>query len=210
MNARGILAIFNNVAPGRDDDFNNWFQGEHLPERLAVPGFLYGRRHQALSGSSAYFNFYVTESPEVLTSKAYLDRLNDPTPRSRITMTQIFKDMCRTVCRRELRVGVFRGGMTVATRFWTPQDVAALKAALEDFAKDETVSGEVWSSAETPGTVAEEERLRGGDRKIAQCLLVDTLDQRKAEQIAQRLQQAFPAAEVGLFRVIAHLGDSSA
>ena len=85
MSTRGILAIFNNVAPGRDDDFNNWFQGEHFAERLGVPGFLYGRRHQALSGSSAYFNFYVTESPDVLTSKAYLDRVDNPTPRSRVT-----------------------------------------------------------------------------------------------------------------------------
>jgi hypothetical protein len=210
MTQRGILAIFNNITPGRTEDFDNWFQGEHLPERIAVPGFLYGRRHQALSGSSAYFNFYVVEGPEVLTSKPYLDHLNDPTPRSRVTMTEIFKDMCRTVCRRELRIGVFRGGMTVAARFWQPQDVTALKAALEDFAKDETVVGEVWSSAETPGVIAEEERLRGGDKKFAQCLLVDTLHQQKAEQIAQRLRQAFPAAEVGVFRVIAHLGDSAA
>ena len=210
MSARGILAIFNNVAPGRDDDFNNWFQGEHLPERLAVPGFLYGRRHQALSGSSAYFNFYVTESLEVLTSKAYLDRLNDPTPRSRITMTQIFKDMCRTVCRREVRVGNARGGMTAVARFEKPQDVAKLKTMLEELAKDETISGELWSSAEALGTMSEEEKLRGGDKKIAQCLMIDTLDQRKVDQVAQRLQQAFPAAEVGVFRVIAHLGDSRA
>jgi hypothetical protein len=210
MTQRGILAIFNNIVSGRAKDFDNWFQGEHLPERIAVPGFLYGRRHQALSGASAYFNFYVVEGPEVLTSKPYLDRLNDPTPRSRVTMTEIFKDMCRTVCRRELRVGGFRGGMTVTARFWQPQDVTALKTALADFAKDETVVGEVWSSAEKPGVVAEEERLRGGDKKFAQCLLIDTLHQAKAEQIAARLKQAFPSAEIGVFRVIAHLGDAHA
>ena len=210
MTQRGILAIFNNVAPGRDDDFNNWFQGEHFAERLGVPGFLYGRRHQALSGSSAYFNFYVTESPEVLTSKAYFDRVNNPTPRSRATMSEIFRDMCRTVCRRELRVGNARGGMTTVARFEQPQEIAALKAVLDELAKDETVSGELWSSAETPGAVTEEEKLRGGDKKIAQCLLVDTLDQRKAEQIAQWLRQTFPSAEIGVFRVIAHMGDSNA
>ena len=210
MSARGILAIFNNVARGRDEDFNNWFQGEHLPERLGVPGFLYGRRHQALSGSSEYFNFYVTETPEVLTSKAYLDRVNNPTPRSRVTMSEIFHDMCRTVCRREFRVGNARGGMTAVARFEKPQDVAKLKGMLEELAADETVSGEIWVSAETSRNASEEERLRGGDRKIAQCLLVDTLAQQKAEQIAARLKQAFPAAEIGVFRVIAHMGDSSA
>ena len=31
----GILAIFNDVAPGREAEFDEWFQGEHLIERLA-------------------------------------------------------------------------------------------------------------------------------------------------------------------------------
>ncbi len=59
---QGILAIFNDVAAGRDAEFDAWFQGEHLIERLAVPGFLFGRRHQAISGSAAYSNFYLVES----------------------------------------------------------------------------------------------------------------------------------------------------
>jgi hypothetical protein len=70
MTTPGILAIFNDVAPGREAEFETWFQGEHLQERLAVPGFLYGRRHEAIAASSAFFNFYVVESPAVLTSAA--------------------------------------------------------------------------------------------------------------------------------------------
>ena len=58
----GILAIFNNVAPGREAEFEEWFQHEHLAERIAVPGFLIGRRHEAISGQPRYFNFYVTQS----------------------------------------------------------------------------------------------------------------------------------------------------
>ncbi|MCW5695002.1 MAG: hypothetical protein KIT48_21800, partial [Pseudolabrys sp.] len=80
MDEPGILAIWNNVAPGREADFETWFQGEHLQERLGVPGFIYGRRHQAISGASAFFNFYLVESPAVLTSKPYLERLDNPTP----------------------------------------------------------------------------------------------------------------------------------
>jgi hypothetical protein len=55
----GILAIFNNVAPGREAEFEEWFQHEHLAERIALPGFLIGRRHEAISGQPHYFNFYV-------------------------------------------------------------------------------------------------------------------------------------------------------
>ena len=96
----GILAIWNDCGAGREAEFEAWFQGEHLIERLAVPGFLFGRRHQAISGASGYFNFYLTESPAVLTSKAYLDRLDNPTPMTRMIMSEVFINMNRTVCRR--------------------------------------------------------------------------------------------------------------
>ena len=55
----GILAIFNDCRAGREAEFEVWFQGEHLLERLAVPGFLFGRRHKAISGSAGYFNYYL-------------------------------------------------------------------------------------------------------------------------------------------------------
>jgi hypothetical protein len=208
--SRGILAIFNNVAPGRDADFDGWFQGEHLQERLGVPGFLYGQRHKAISGSAGYFNFYVTENPAVLISKAYLDRINNPTPRTKMVMSEIFRDMNRTVCCREFRLGELRGAMSVTARFATATDIVALKAELEQLARDETVSGEIWSSAETPGAAMEEEKLRGGDRKIEACLFVSALHQAQAEKIGKHLASRFPDADVGVFRVLSHLGDSRA
>ena len=39
----GILAIWHDCAPGREAEFEAWYQQEHLIERLAVPGFLFGR-----------------------------------------------------------------------------------------------------------------------------------------------------------------------
>src|SRR5258707_12252816 len=96
----GILAIFNNVAPGREAEFEEWFQHEHLAERIAVPGFLIGRRHEAISGQPRYFNYYVTQSAAVLKSPPYLARLDQPTPMTREVMSAIFKDMIRTVGHR--------------------------------------------------------------------------------------------------------------
>src|SRR5262249_57393000 len=92
----GILAIFNNVAPGREPEFEEWFQHEHLQERLAVPGFLLGRRHEAVQGEPRYFNFYVTRSAEVLRSAEYRLRLNAPTAMTRTVMSEIFKGMIPT------------------------------------------------------------------------------------------------------------------
>jgi hypothetical protein len=49
--------------------------------------------------------------------------------------------------------------------------------------------------------------LRGGDRKIKGALMVDTLRQRDAEMLGEKLASEFPAAEVGVFRVLCQLGN---
>ena len=47
-----------------------------------------------------------------------------------------------------------------------------------------------------------EERLRGGDRKIEGCLLVETLRLPDAEKIAVSLAATFPQAEIGVYRLL--------
>jgi hypothetical protein len=203
----GILAIFNNVAPGREPEFEEWFQHEHLQERLAVPGFLLGRRHEAVSGEPRYFNFYVTRSPDVLKSAAYVARLDDPTPMTRVVMSGVFKGMIRTVCRQTLRLGVMRGAVAVAVRFGQRPDETALRTTLESLMQDKAVAcGEVWSAVsagELPQS--EEERLRGGDRRIEGCLLVETLRLPDAERIAAALSTAFPGAAIGIYRLLCEI-----
>jgi hypothetical protein len=208
MSDFGILAIFNDCRPGREAEFEEWFQGEHLPERLAVPGFLFGRRHQAISGASGYFNFYLVESPAVLTSKPYLARLDDPTPMTKKVMSDIFINMNRTVCHRTVRKGGFRGAYAVTVRFNTAPDEAALKATLDVLVADPAVAGgEIWIALDPKGMpVSQEEKLRGGDKKIAGCLMIDTLRQAEAEKIGAELAKKFPGAEVGVFRVLCQLG----
>jgi hypothetical protein len=203
----GILAIFNNVAPGREAEFDEWFQHEHLYERLAVRGFLLGRRHEAVAGEPRYFNFYVTQSADVLESAAYLTRLDHPTPMTRVVMSEIFKDMIRTVCVQTLRLGTMRGAVAVTVRFRERPDEAALAAMLEDLMEDKAVAcGEVWSAL-TAGDlpISEEERLRGGDRRIAGCLLVETLRLPDAERIAGALAVRFPAAAIGIYRLLCEI-----
>jgi hypothetical protein len=204
----GILAIFNDCRAGREAEFEAWFQGEHLEERLAVPGFLFGRRHQAISGSAGYFNFYLVETPGVLTSKPYLERLDNPTPMTRRIMSEVFLNMNRTVCRRTIRRGAFRGAYTVTARFNEAPDAGALTATLDDLARDTSIAGgEIWIALDPSSMpVSMEEKLRGGDRKINGCLMVDTLRQSDAEMLGIRLSRQFPAADVGVFRVLCQLG----
>jgi hypothetical protein len=208
MTQQGILAIWNDCRAGREAEFEAWFQGEHLLERLAVPGFLFGRRHQAISGPCGYFNFYLVESPAVLTSKPYLERLDHPTPMTRKVMSEIFINMNRTICHRTLRRGAFRGAYAVTARFDVAPEMSALTALAENLVHDAGVAScEIWSAVDPAGLpVSMEEKLRGGDKKIKACLMVDTLRQRDAEKLGERLSQQFAGAEVGVFRVLCQLG----
>ena len=201
--ARGILAIFNNVAPGRDAEFDEWFQHEHLAERIAVPGFVLGRRYEAVAGDRRFFNYYLTQSPDVLTSQAYLDRVNAPTPLTRKVMSEAFRDMVRTVCRRALVRGTMRGAAAAILRFEQPVDIAALTAVVDGHLRDKSVTcGEIWTAVDTGLTASEEERLRGGDRRVAACLVIETLRNAEAERVAGSLAGRFAGASIGVFRLL--------
>jgi hypothetical protein len=204
----GILAIFNDCRAGREAEFEAWFQGEHLIERLAVPGFLFGRRHRAISGTSGYFNFYMVETPDVLISKPYLDRLDHPTPMTRTIMSEVFINMNRTVCRRTVRRGKFRGAFTVVARFNQAPDQAALSGGLDKLVADTAIAGgEIWIALDPAGMpVSMEEQLRGGDKKIAGALLIDTLYQEHAEAVAAQWAKQFTGADIGAFRVLCQIG----
>jgi hypothetical protein len=204
----GVLAIWNDVAAGHEAEFDDWFQGEHLIERLGVPGFLFGRRHQAISGVSGYFNFYVVEQPAVLTSKPYLERLDNPTPMTKRIMSGIFINMNRTVCHRTVRRGSFRGAYAVTVRFSETPDQAALTSLLDTLVgRTEIASGEIWIATDPAGQpVSMEEKLRGGDKKIKACLMIDTLRQADAEALGARMGKEFAGAEVGVFRVLCQIG----
>ena len=205
----GVLAIFNDCRAGREAEFEAWFQGEHLLERLAVPGFMFGRRHQAISGSSGYFNFYLVESPDVLTSNHYLERLDNPTPMTRKVMSEIFINMNRTVCRRTLRRGAFHGAFVVTVRFLNDgPDAATLATLVEDLVQDRAIAAcEIWDAVDPAAQpVSMEEKLRGGDKKIKACLMVDTLRQADAEKIGVDLSRQFSNSDVGVFRVLCQLG----
>ena len=209
MSTPGILAIFNDARAGREAELDAWFQSEHLQERLAVPGFLFGRRHEAIAASSTFFNYYVVESPDVLMSKPYLERLDNPTPLTKHVMSEVFINMNRTVCHRVARRGAFRGSYVVTARYFTAEpDIDALTAKLDDLVKDTAIaSAEIWKAIDGAGMpVLQEERLRGGDKKIKGALVVDTLRQADAVTLAERMSRELSGADVGLYRVLCSVG----
>ena len=185
----GILAIWFDRNPEKAETFEDWYQHEHLPERLGVPGFRRGRRWETVSGSPAQFTTYETDGPEVLTGGAYLERLNDPTPWSTEIMTTVFRNMNRTVCRVLARHGRMRGGWSVVLRL--PAAPEGASDALAELAGSPGIArAEVWEAV--PGIAeTEESRLRGGDASIAAALSVETLRETDARAALDALRGRF-------------------
>ena len=114
---QAVVAIWNDVAPEGRDQFYEWHNHEHMPERVGIPGFLRGRRYRAIDAAPAYFTLYEAQSTSVLTGPHYLERLNNPTPATRTVIPKYFRNMVRGVCNVRLSAGVGMGGSIVTLRF---------------------------------------------------------------------------------------------
>ena len=68
---RGLLLFMTDIDPAHEDEFHHWYEEEHIPERMAAPGFITARRFRAIEGAPKYLAIYDLESPDVLQSAAY-------------------------------------------------------------------------------------------------------------------------------------------
>ena len=79
QNANGLLAVWTDIAPEVEREFNDWYNSEHIPQLLGVPGFLSGRRYQAVEGEPKYLALYDLSDAEVLKSDAFRQVREMPT-----------------------------------------------------------------------------------------------------------------------------------
>ncbi|MGQ0655963.1 MAG: hypothetical protein ACT4P4_27530 [Betaproteobacteria bacterium] len=85
MTRRGLLLTMTEPPPAMEEEFNAWYDDEHLAERLAVTGFRSAKRWVAdlAPGAGKYLAAYELDSPGVLFTPEYLARLQNQTPWSR-------------------------------------------------------------------------------------------------------------------------------
>lgn len=85
MSRRGLLLTITEPPPPMEEEFNAWYDTEHLAERLSIRGFRSARRWIAdcAPGEGRYLATYELDSPAVLSSKEYLSRFENQTPWSR-------------------------------------------------------------------------------------------------------------------------------
>jgi hypothetical protein len=182
---KAALAMWWDIAPEDRPGFEHWHSSEHFAERLAVPGFLRGSRWVAVSGAPYYFVLYELTGLDVLSSDAYRERLNHPTPWTTRTMA-CFRNMTRSQClvkgseggslARAMRTLRFapRTGHEQDLREWTVQQVLPALVAKPGITGAHLIENAVPAVPLSEQTA--EQRLRGGDATADWVLLVNGYD----------------------------------
>jgi hypothetical protein len=96
----GLLVNAMNVDPAHEDEFNEWYDHEHIPALAKVPGVLCARRFKDVKGTHRYLALYHLEAANVPEGAAWKSAANSPwTDRLR----PHFKDHLRILSRRYVR-----------------------------------------------------------------------------------------------------------
>lgn len=130
MAGTGMLMTSMDIDPAHEQEFNQWYDREHLAERVAIEGFLEARRYVAVNAAPKYLGLYSTASFDVLDSDAYRKALANQTTWSLANIGR-FKNMLRSVARITVSRGQGRGAALGLVRIRPPEgDTSALREAL--------------------------------------------------------------------------------
>jgi hypothetical protein len=127
---KGMLMTSMDIDPSHEAEFNQWYDREHLAERVAIAGFVEARRYVAVDAAPKYLGLYSTRTFDVLDSDAYRTALAGQTPWSLANIGR-FKNMLRSVARITVSRGQGRGAALGLVRIRPPEgDAAALRDAI--------------------------------------------------------------------------------
>jgi len=169
LGSAAMLLSFD-IAEGAIEEHDDWHTHEHLPERLSIPGFLRGTRWVALHGGPRYVVLYEVAELATLTSAAYLERLNNPSPWTSKMMPH-YRGMKRGLCSVSGSFGLGTGHVAKLLRFTPGEGAASLRAWLLEDALPSVVtqpgvgSAHLLESAAAP-VMTNEQRIRGADAGV--------------------------------------------
>ena len=70
----GLMMVWVDVPSEHEDEFNHWYNEEHLPELLSVPGVLNAARYEAVMSGPKHLACYELQSPSVVETDAFISR----------------------------------------------------------------------------------------------------------------------------------------
>ena len=117
LRGKGMLITLTEVRPRDEPDFNEWYNREHIDERVNLPGFRRARRYVAAGRADPkYFATYECRTVADLADPGYLKLLTNQSPWSQRVMQRFTKFQRLTLrIRVDLTHGV--GGAVTCLRF---------------------------------------------------------------------------------------------
>jgi hypothetical protein len=130
LRGKGMLITLTEVKPRDERDYNEWYNREHIDERVKLPGFHRARRYVGADGTAdpRYFATYECDTVDDLATRRYLKLLANQTPWSQRVMARFTKFHRLTLrIRVDLAHGI--GGALTCVRF-VPDPKQAAKLAM--------------------------------------------------------------------------------
>lgn len=186
---KSALVMWWDVAPAIRTEFEDWHSHEHYRERLGIPGFLRANRWRDAAGGEGVVQMYELESHDVLSSAAYLARLNAPTPWSTRMMPH-HRNMVRSQCRvLDSQGGSVAQGLLTLRLSPQPGQGDALRQALKRLSaqlvdQPGCVGGHVLRHEAPAIATTKEQMIRGGDQTADWIYLVMGYDLPALQQLA--------------------------
>ena len=202
----GLLAIWNNANKNFLNEYEEWYNNEHLYERLSVPDINIARRFVSLKSNYNYFTSYEATTPKTFFSNEYINKLNNPTKKTKFVMEFVFKDMSRTVFERKVINGSIRGAFCLIIAIKDKLKKEVLIEYEKNNRCQEQVYSEIWLAREIKDFVtSKEESLRGKDNKFESCLYIEFSNENDSIISMKKAKKNFKNAEIGTYKLISYL-----
>jgi hypothetical protein len=210
MLGRAAMLLFFDIADGAIAEHDDWHTHEHLPERLSIPGFLRGTRWVAVrTGQPRYFVSYEVADVGVLTSAAYLERLNNPTPWTQKTMPH-YRGMTRGFCAVAGRAGLGLGSAALVARFKPTGGPSGLRELMPTLALRPGLGGCYLFESAAAAPMTREQSIRGKDAGLDWVLVATGYDAEAVAGLERADLGKLEEAEFGLYRMDYTLHESEA
>jgi len=116
LRGKGMLITLTEVKSRDESDFNEWYNREHIDERVNLPGFHRARRYVAVKGSPKYLATYECDTVDDLATPSYLRLLANQTAWSQAVMAR-FTHFNRLTLRIQVDLTHGVGGAVTCVRF---------------------------------------------------------------------------------------------
>lgn len=95
--AKGIFVAWYDTDPAFQPELDQWHSKEHMPERVALPGFRTGQRYRDVDDPWRYCVLYRADDIQTFASQPYLRVLNHPTDWTSKMMAGL-RNLNRSLC----------------------------------------------------------------------------------------------------------------